>query len=350
MFITDIKAESKDLDDEIEIVQLSRPNDAYYASVINQNSLPFFEALEQMLLDDIEEKGIAYLFQKSDLLKAVLSLSHARTVAVTTGFPVRTEFDVMEVINGPPGALAVCQALLALGKEVTLIVDEWRENLYSSCVKHMVDIGALKGGTLSVIPYKKAKKKLQQNSTLSTPVYDCLLSINRPGRNCCGIYCSIKGEDISHYVQPVDELFEMAQQNPHVTTIGIGDSGNELGMGRVYDSVVKNISLGETIACSVSADYLIVAGVSNWGGYAVACGLYVASNSQFHWRYRNYAINADQPPRFDLHKFLPTTDQVRVLSSKYLFYYCVLIIVDEFFDEAHEPAWFQRWGEQSPVS
>lgn len=314
MFITDVKAEPKDLDDEIEIIQLSRTNDAYYASVINHNSLPIFEGLEQVLLDDTEEKGIAHLFQKSDLLRAVLALSHARTVAVTTGFPVRTEFDVTEKINGPPGALAVCQALLSLGKDVTLIVDERRENLYISCVKHMVDIGAIKSGTLAVIPFEKAKKKLQQNSTLSTPVYDCLLSINRPGRNRYGTYCSIKGEDISRYVQPIviDELFEMAQQNPHITTIGIGDSGNELGMGRVYGSVVKKISLGETIACSVSVDYLIVAGVSNWGGYAVACGLYVAANSPFHWRYRNYAVSADQPPQFDLHKFLPTTDQVRL--------------------------------------
>lgn len=312
MFITDIKAESKDLDDEIEIVELSRPNDAYYASVISQNSLPFFEALEQMLLDDTEEKGIAHLFQKSDLLKAVLALSHARTVAVTTGFPVHTEFDVMEMTNGPPGALAVCQALLTLGKKVTLIIDEGRENLYVSCVKHMVDVGALKGGSLAVIPFEKAMEKLQQNSSLSTPVYDCLLSINRPGRNTYGTYYSTKGENISHYIQPIDKLFEMAQQNSHITTIGIGDSGNELGMGKVYGSIVKNISLGETIACSVSADYLIVAGASDWGGYAVACGLYIVSNSPFHWRYRNYAINGDQLPQFDLHKFLPTVDQVRV--------------------------------------
>lgn len=312
MFITDVKAEPKDLDDEIEIIQLSRRNDPYYASVISHNSLPIFEALEQLLLDDTEKKGVAHLFQKCDLLKAVLALSHARTVAVTTGFPVCTEFDVTEETNGPPGALAVCQALLSLGKNVTLIINERRENLYVCCVKHMVDIGAIKGGSLAVIPFEKAKKKLQQNSTSSTPVYDCLLSINRPGRNHYGTYCSIEGEDISHYVQPIDELFEVAQQNPHISTIGIGDNGNELGLGRVYSSIVNSISLGETIACSVSVDYLIVAGVSDWGGYAVACGLYVASNSPYHWRYRNYAISADQPPQFDLHKFLPTTDQVRL--------------------------------------
>ena len=312
MFITDVKAEPKCLDDEIEIIQLSKPNDTYFASVINQNSLPLFEALERALLDDTDKKGIAKLFQKSDLLKAILTLSHARTVAVTTGFPVCTEFDVMEETNGPPGALAVCQALLTLGKEVTLIIDERREKLYNSCVKHMVDIGAIKCGTLAVIPFEKAKEKLHQNSTSSTPVYDCLVSVKRPGRNCYGTYSSMTGEDISHYIQPVDELFEMAQQNPHITTIGIGDGGNELGMGKAYGSVVKNISPGETIACSVSADYLIVAGVSNWGGYAVACGLYVASNSPFHWRYRNHAVNANQPPQFDLHEFLPTTEQVRV--------------------------------------
>ena len=310
MFITDVKVEPKDLEDTVEIVQLSRPNDAYFASVINHKSLPFFEVLERALLDDPGKRGIAHLFQKSDLLKATLALSHARTVAVTTGFPACTEFDVKEETDGLPGALAVCQALITLGKEVTLIVDEGSEKLYNSCVEHLVGTGAFEAGKLTVIPFEKAKERLQQSSSPSPPVYNCLLAIERAGRNCRGTYCSMKGKDISQYVQPVDELFEMARQNPHVTTIGIGDGGNELGMGKVYDSVVKNIPLGETIACNVSADYLVVSGVSNWGGYAVAGGLYVASSSPFHWRYRNHAINADQPPQFNLHKFLPTTEQV----------------------------------------
>lgn len=307
MFIADTKVSPLKLDDTVEIVQLSRPTAPYFASVINRKSLPTFEALEQVLLDDPGKRGVAHLFQKSDLLRATLALSHARSVAVTTGFPACTEFEVKEETDGLPGALAICQALTTLGKEVTLVVDDGREELYTSCVEHMVEVGVLQAGSVAVIPFKEAKEKMMASSP---PMYDCLVAIERAGRNSRGIYCTMKGIDISQYVEPFDELFEMAQQNPHVMTIGIGDGGNELGMGKAYDCVIKDIPLGETIACSVSADSLIAAGVSNWGGYALACGLYIASGSPFHWRYRNHAINADQPPQFDVYRFLPTAEQV----------------------------------------
>jgi hypothetical protein len=39
--------------------------------------------------------------------------------------------------------------------------------------------------------------------------------------------------------------------------------------------VVKNIPNGNLIHCRVPTDYLIVAGVSNWGAYALAAGVYV---------------------------------------------------------------------------
>ena len=310
MYIADIKFSPTMPDDTVEVVQLSRPTAPYFASVINRISLPTFEALELALLDDPGKRGVAHLFQKSDLLKATLALSHSRSVAVTTGFPTCTEFEVKEETDGLPGALAVCQALVTLGKEVTLVVDEGREKLYTSCVEHMVEVGALQAGSVAVMPFKEAKKKMKDAPSSSPPVYDCLVAIERAGLNSHGSYCTVKGKDVSQYVEPIDELFEVAQRNPHITTVGVGDGGNELGMGKVYDSVVKNIPLGETIACCVSADFLIAAGVSNWGGYALACGLYVGSGSPFHWRYRNHTINADQPPQFDVHRFLPTAEQV----------------------------------------
>jgi hypothetical protein len=61
-----------------------------------------------------------------------------------------------------------------------------------------------------------------------------------------------------------------------VVTIGIGDGGNEIGMGKIPTTIIRdNIPLGEQIACREPTDYLIVAGVSNWGAYALACGIAV---------------------------------------------------------------------------
>ncbi|HKI38209.1 MAG TPA: glutamate cyclase domain-containing protein [Gemmataceae bacterium] len=86
---------------------------------------------------------------------------------------------------------------------------------------------------------------------------------------------SMRGRDITEFTAPAHLLFEHAARLvPPVTTIGIGDGGNELGMGKVpWDTIRRNIPNGGLIACRVPADHLIVAGVSNWGAYALAAGV-----------------------------------------------------------------------------
>ena len=120
----------------------------------------------------------------------------------------------------------------------------------------------------------------------------------------------MKKADVSQYLDPVDDLFMDVQSNPRVTAICIGDGGNELGMGKVVDQVKEHITLGETIACVVPSDFVIAAGVSNWGGYAMSLGLYVVSSCQLHWRYRSHGIDAENPPEFHTNQFLPTNEQV----------------------------------------
>ena len=57
-------------------------------------------------------------------------------------------------------------------------------------------------------------------------------------------------------------------------TIGVGDGGNEIGMGRVADYAISGVvAHGESIACTVAADQLVVAGTSNWGAHALVCAM-----------------------------------------------------------------------------
>jgi hypothetical protein len=45
-------------------------------------------------------------------------------------------------------------------------------------------------------------------------------------------------------------------------------------MGKIaWDVIRRNIPNGARIACRVPADHLVVAGVSNWGAYALSAGL-----------------------------------------------------------------------------
>jgi hypothetical protein len=85
----------------------------------------------------------------------------------------------------------------------------------------------------------------------------------------------MRGRDITAETAPAHHLFEgAARRGPPLTTIGIGDGGNEIGMGKIpRDTIHRNVPDGALIACRVPTDHLIVAGVSNWGAYALAAGV-----------------------------------------------------------------------------
>ena len=67
-----------------------------------------------------------------------------------------------------------------------------------------------------------------------------------------------------------------------LVTIGIGDGGNEIGMGKVpWEVIAKNVPGGNLVACRVATDYNIVCGVSNWGGYGLAAGAWNVAGRPF---------------------------------------------------------------------
>jgi hypothetical protein len=92
------------------------------------------------------------------------------------------------------------------------------------------------------------------------------ISIERCGRSTDGAPRNMRGLDISSYTAPLDELFIAGPWE----TIAVGDGGNEIGMGSIPRSLIaQHVDHGETIACVTPAQHLIVAGVSNWGAYAL---------------------------------------------------------------------------------
>ncbi len=102
---------------------------------------------------------------------------------------------------------------------------------------------------------------------------DWVIAIERCGPAADGHPRNMRGTDISAYAAPLDRLFSAGPWR----TIGIGDGGNEIGMGRVARPLIaEHVPLGAVIGCVVSADFLVAAGVSHWGAYAVLAGLALA--------------------------------------------------------------------------
>src|SRR5207248_3184869 len=56
-------------------------------------------------------------------------------------------------------------------------------------------------------------------------------------------------------------------------TVGVGDGGNEIGMGRVRARLAREGPLMARIASIVPVDHPVVAGVSNWGAYGIVAQL-----------------------------------------------------------------------------
>jgi hypothetical protein len=93
----------------------------------------------------------------------------------------------------------------------------------------------------------------------------------------------MRGRVITDQMYPAHRLFEeVGRAKRRVTTIGIGDGGNEIGMGKIpWEVIAKNVPGGGLVACRVPTDATIVCGVSNWGAYGLAAGVWCLSGRPF---------------------------------------------------------------------
>lgn len=79
-------------------------------------------------------------------------------------------------------------------------------------------------------------------------------------------------------------------------------------MGKVYENVVRTVPNGAEIASTISCDYLITCGVSNWGGLALSAGLFIARSCAVHERFQRNGIGFTQAINID--NLMMTSDQV----------------------------------------
>lgn len=275
-------------------------------SLASKRAVAKIRELEKIIGEDPGDRGIAALFVQDELLRCCLALSHCSSVAITTGFPALYEYSPPDETDGPPGAVAMASMLQSLGKEVTLVTDRRALEMYQDIMKEAVRTGVLEAA-VPLVTFEgsgpdSALRFLCQDGDPSKPRYDHLVAIERSGRAADGNYYNMRGVNVKRFVDPIDDLFVAATHIPGIGTTGIGDGGNELGMGKVKHIVKAKMPKGELIACDVAADFAVTAGVSNWGGYAVACGLYLLQLCPAHQRYLRRGLGLEQPaPQEQLH-------------------------------------------------
>jgi hypothetical protein len=230
-------------------------------------------ALRDAVQIDVGNRGLArdpadnlFTACPHDFAAACRSIAEhpAPRVGVVTGFMIPSVDPPTGETDGPPGALFLAQALTHVGIPCVLMSDR---SGYDALWAGLELLELSQAVTLIDLPMD-----LDPAAVLhaARPVTH-LIALERSGPSYQGRNHAMRGRDVTDLTAPAHRLFEGPRD---YATIGIGDGGNEIGMGKVPHAIVgKNIPNGDVIACRTATDHLIVAGISNWGAWALAAGV-----------------------------------------------------------------------------
>src|SRR6185503_9045052 len=168
--------------------------------------------------------------------------------------------------DGPPGAAVLGRALRRLGARVRYTSDPAVLPTLEASLRALDE-------PLDVFAYPEGPDAAAGVLEREAPTH--LVAIERPGRGRGGDYLNARGLSVAAWNRPLDEMFLRPGRvgGRRRVTIGVGDGGNEIGMGRVRERLAGEGELIARIASVVSVDHLVVAGVSNWGAYGIVAQL-----------------------------------------------------------------------------
>jgi len=185
-------------------------------------------------------------------------LDHPKKVLIVTGFWVI--YAGAPETDGPPGAVAIGNALGRLGYDVAHVTDRWSKKMMEAVVPA--------GQALIEFPMGSPTESADfARELLRREAPSVLISIERCGLVGDGTFRNMRGMDISEFNAEVDHLFTQ-----HPFSVGIGDGGNEIGMGK-FREIIPSMDKLPNDPCVTETTKLIAASVSNWGGFGLVAAL-----------------------------------------------------------------------------
>jgi len=192
-----------------------------------------------------------------DLWGAALDLiGAAKSISIITGFFIPSAH--APETDGPPGSVTLARALIRSGCLVEIWTDFRCAEALSACAEA---IGFPENGVIDI-----------SNDIENTKLPDLLIYVERLGRASDGRYYDMGKNDVSAFAPPLDDFALRGSCG----VIGIGDGGNEVGMGNYKTSLEMMMPNYAECISSVKADVSIPADVSNWGAYALSAALSIA--------------------------------------------------------------------------
>ncbi|GMV38722.1 MAG: hypothetical protein AMXMBFR64_04380 [Myxococcales bacterium] len=210
-------------------------------------------ALDDVVLRD-DRRGVGAL---RSLLAPGFVLDAARLlwetsgpIALVTGFFVGGS---APETDGPPGAGALAEALLALDRPIVLLTDALCAQVVSAAAPGMRVVAVPVDADCAAVVAAEGP--------------GVLVAIERLGPSADGVFRGFRGDDLSATTADFAPAFRA-----HPRTIGVGDGGNEIGMGVVAHGMGLDARLPR-MPCVTHTTRLVLASVSNWGALGLVAGL-----------------------------------------------------------------------------
>jgi len=231
-----------------------------------------FELLlsEKLLSENIFEQT-ASAIRKCDFEKAL----------IITGFPKGETYET----DGPIGSFVIADLLqnnLDI-KRVTIVVPRNLLDLINPLCK-------------KILP--KIRLEAIEDIGIDHRETTLALSIEFPGPNRNKIFHHMNGNRLDQSFLKIKDPFlflknfwlRFEEQNPDSLTIGIGDGGNELGLGKFERQIREIIPFGKNCSCScntgiascISSNITLLGNTSNWAAFALASAL------GYHFSFKTY--------------------------------------------------------------
>lgn len=214
--------------------------------------------IEKLILSD-DLRGISRLAPHlpSDFCKraADLIVGNRPRAMLVTGFCVNG----CPETDGPPGTVALADALLLMNFQVFLVTDP-------ISFKALKAIAPRRAQCLEfpVAGHEESKELAAALIELHQP--SVIGFIERPGFTEDRRYRNMRGVDITEHCAMTDYLLDHG-----IPSFGIADGGNEAGVG-AYAEQIKQEGIYDRPALSV-ADEVVAASVCNWGALGIVAYL-----------------------------------------------------------------------------
>lgn len=235
------------------------------------------------------------------------SVREKGVVLIATGWPDRPHISLnIAETDGPPGAAILGMALHKARRAVPIFLIE--ANLVPAMERVCSSAGFRVVSPEEAMAAAESKAPLHATAVLgfptdiseaekaSTGLLDTLpvqavITIEKGGMNEKGIIHTSRGDDTTAPMAKADILVKKAKER-RILTIGIGDGGNEIGMGVIAEELRQWLPLGKQCRCPcgggiipiTKTDFLLPAAVSNWGAYGISAMMAVIEdkNEVFH--------------------------------------------------------------------